>query len=130
MQKNPNWHQTTLVLKNPQFSVNPEKTVQYVLGHIYPERTDMVIWHDALTKFRTNTRPLTPDELIQQLLPYQHRIAAIVYCHRVGAPHIYKSLFKSPFLVLGVVEDLISYRSAANPRLLKEYKELNQLHRL
>ena len=119
---------------NPQFSVNPKKTVQYVLDHIYPEKTDVVIWHDAinnsLTKFRTNTRPLTPDELIQQLLPYQHRIAAIVYCHRVGAPHIYRSLFKSPFLVLGVVEDLISYRSAANPRLLKEYKELHQPHRL
>ena len=115
---------------NPQFPVNPKKTVQYVLDHIYPEKTDMVIWHDALTKFRTNTRPLTPDELIQQLLLYKHRIAAIVYCHRVGASHIYQSFFKSPFLVLGVVEDLISYRSAANPRLLKEYKELHQPHRL
>ena len=116
---------------NPQFSVNPKKIVQYVLDHIYPEKTDIVIWHDAInnsmTKFRTNTRPLAPEELIQQLLPCNHCISAIVYCHQFGAPHIYKCLFKSPFLVL---EDLGSFRSAADPRLLQEYKELHQPHRL
>ena len=84
-----------------------------MLDHIYPEEVDVVIWHDAinnsLTKFTTNTRPLTSHELIQQLLSYKHRVAAIVYGHRVGTPHIYKWLFRSPILVLSVVEDLISF---------------------
>ena len=57
-------------------------------------------------------------------------LVTIVYCHRVGAPHFYKWLFRSSFLVLAVVEDLILFRSKADPRLLQEYKELHHPHQL
>ena len=75
-------------------AVNVRKTCQYQLDHYLLNRTDIVIWHDAvnnsISRHRSNNfNALTPNQLKKILLNYKRNIYAIVYCKRVGTEDIY-----------------------------------------
>ena len=96
---------------------NPQKTVQHVLGRLYPEANNVIIWHDAINNTLSAhpnnfNQPATVNELLQALEPFRHRILALVHCHRTGVPDIYKELRRSEFFALSVTRDIVSYRSA------------------
>ena len=90
---------------------NPQKTVQHVLGRLYPEANNVIIWHDAsnntLSAHPNNfNQPATVDELLQALEPFRHPILALVHCHPTGVPDIYKELRQSEFFSLSVTRDI------------------------
>ena len=96
-------------------AVNVRKTCQYQLDHYLLNRTDIVIWHDAvnisISRHRSNNfNALTPNQLKKILLNYKRIIYAIVYCKRVGTEDIYSKLKESGILVINIVTDLISRR--------------------
>ena len=93
---------------------NPQKTVQHVLGRLYPEANNVIIWHDAINNTLSAhpdnfNQPATVGELLQPLEPFRYRILALVHCHRTGVPDIYKELRRSEFFALSVTRDIVSY---------------------
>ena len=105
-----------------------QKTIQYYLHHIFSNRKDLVIWHDAInnsiSKHRSNNnRSLSTDQLKSLLLRYKENITAIVYCRRNGTDNIEKELKKTG---INIVEDFISKRKAKDQTLIEKYKELHQ----
>ena len=75
-------------------AVNVRKTCQYQLDHYLLNRTDIVIWRDAvnnsISRHRSNNfNALTPNQLKKILLNYKGNIYAIVYCKCVGTEDIY-----------------------------------------
>ena len=111
--------------------VNVRKTCQYQLDHYLLNRTDIVIWHDAvnnsISRHRSNNfNALTPNQLNKILLNYKRNIYAIVYCKRVGTEDIYSKLKESGILVINIVTDLISRRKQNLTELGQKYLELHQ----
>ena len=94
--------QTCLAIPGLNFNhnaVNVRKTCQYQLDHYLLNRTNFVIWHDAvnnsISRHRTNKfNALTPNQL--------------VYCKRVGTENLYSKLKESSILVNNRVIYLIS----------------------
>ena len=123
-------------LANPGLSfnhnaVNVRKTCQYQLDHYLLNRTDIVIWHDAvnnsISRHRSNNfNALNPNQLKKILLNYKRNIYAIVYCKRVGTEDKYSRLKESGILVINIVTDLISRRKQNLTELGQKYLELNQ----
>ena len=112
-------------------AVNVRKTCQYQLDHYLLNRTDIVIWHDAvnnsISRHRSNNvNALTPNQLKKILLNYKRNIYAIVYCKRVGTEDIYSKLKESGILVINIVTDLISRRKQNLTELGQKYLELHQ----
>ena len=112
-------------------AVNVRKTCQYQLDHYLLNRTDIVIWHDAvnnsISRHRSNNfNALTPNQLKKILLNYKRNIYAIVYCKRVGTKDIYSKLKESGILVINIVTDLISRRKQNLTELGQKYLELHQ----
>ena len=112
-------------------AVNVRKTCQYQLDHYLLNRTDIVIWHDAvnnsISRHRSNNlNALTPNQLKKVLLNYKRNIYAIVYCKRVGTEDIYSKLKESGILVINIVTDLISRRKQNLTELGQKYLELHQ----
>ena len=112
-------------------AVNVRKTCQYQLDHYLLNRTDIVIWHDAVnnsfSRHRSNNfKALTPNQLKKILLNYKRNIYAIVYCKRVGTEDIYSKLKESGILVINIVTDLISRRKQNLTELGQKYLELHQ----
>ena len=112
-------------------AVNVRKTCQYQLDHYLLNRTDIVIWHDAvnnsISRHRSNNfNALTPNQLKKILLKYIRNIYAIVYCKRVGTEDIYSKLKESGILVINIVTDLISRRKQNLTELGQKYLELHQ----
>ena len=75
-------------------AVNVCKTCQYQLDHYFLNRTDIVIWLDAvnnsISRHRSNNfNALTPYQLKKIRLNFKSNIYAIVYCERVGTEDIY-----------------------------------------
>ena len=93
-------------------AVNVRKTCQFQLDHYLLNRTDIVIWHDAvknsISPHRSNNfNALSPNQLKKILLC---NVYAIVYCKRVGTEDIYSKLKESGILVINIVADLLSRR--------------------
>ena len=114
-----------------QNAVNVCKTCQYQLDHYLLNRTDIVIWHDAvnnsISRHRSNNfNALTPNQLKKILLNYKRNIYAIVYCKRVGTEDIYSKLKESGIFVINIVTDLISRRKQNLTELGQKYLELHQ----
>ena len=112
-------------------AVNVRKTCQYQLDHYLLNRTDIVIWHDAvnnsISRHRSNNfNALTPNQLKKILSNYKRNIYAIVYCKRVGTEDIYSKLKESGILVINIVTDLISRRKQNLTELGQKYLELHQ----
>ena len=112
-------------------AVNVRKTCQYQLDHYLLNRTDIVIWHDAvnnsISRHRSNNfNALTPNQLKKILLNYKRNIYAIVYCKHVGTEDIYSKLKESGILVINIVTDLISRRKQNLTELGQKYLELHQ----
>ena len=113
-------------------AVNVRKTCQFQLDHYLLNRTDIVIWHDAvnnsISRHRSNNfNSLTPNQLKKILLNYERNIYAIVYCKRVGTEDIYSKLKESGILVINIVTYLISRRRKQNlTELGQKYLELHQ----
>ena len=104
-----------------------QKTIQYYLHHFLSNRKDLVIWHDAISKHRSNNnRSLSTDQIKSLLFRYKENITAIVYCRRNGTDNKEKELKKTGILVLNIVEDFISKRKAKDQTLIEKYKELHQ----
>ena len=112
-------------------AVNVRKTCQFQLDHYLLNRTDIVIWHDAvnnsISRHRSNNfNSLTPNQLKKILLNYERNIYAIVYCKRVGTEDIYSKLKESGILVINIVTYLISRRKQNLTELGQKYLELHQ----
>ena len=112
-------------------AVNVRKTCQYQLDRYLLNRTDIVIWHDAvnnsISRHRSNNfNALTPNQLKKILLNYKRNIYAIVYCKRVGTEDIYSKLKESDILVIIILTDLISRRKQNLTELGQKYLELHQ----
>ena len=89
----------------------------------------IILWHDVLndsfTHSPSNPRtPLTPNELVNEVLKLQ-RVVGIVYCVRRVALDIYKELQATGIPVLHIVKDLLSKRKSKDERVLRSYSKLH-----
>ena len=108
-----------------------QKTIQYYLHHYLSHRNDLAIWHDrmnnSISRHRSNNNcKLSSEQLINLLLMCRTNICAIVYCRRNGTEDIEESFVSTGILVLNVVKDFISKRTAKDQLLNEKYKELHQ----
>ena len=122
------------VLGVPSFSFNgnnskPEKTVQYQLNKLpVSRREDIVIWHDvinnSLSAHKSNgNRPLTVQQLLNEIILIRHRIVAIVYVQRDGTPSVFRRLLaETGLLVLHIIDDIYSTQQRKRGLDLKVYR--------
>ena len=108
------------VLGVPSLSFNgnnskPETTVQYQINNLpVGRREDIVIWHDvinnSLSAHKSNgNRPLTVQQLLNEIILIRHRIVAIVYVQRDGTPSVFRRLIaETGLLVLHIIDDIYS----------------------
>ena len=108
------------VLGVPSLSFNgnnskPETTVQYQINNLpVSRREDIVIWHDvinnSLSAHKSNgNRPLTVQQLLNEIILIRHRIVAIVYVQRDGTPSVFRRLIaETGLLVLHIIDDIYS----------------------
>ena len=96
---------------------NPKKIVQNLLISDQKDKENIVIWHDVLNNSisrhdSNNFRSLTVPELIEVLKSLQHRLSALVYCHRYRTPDIFEQLKALEtdlnIKVFNIVKDFIS----------------------
>ena len=114
---------------------NPKKIVQNLLVNDHKDKENIVIWHDVLNNSisrhdSNNFRSLTVPELIEVLKSLQHRLSALVYCHRYRTPDIFEQLKALEtdlnIKVFDIVKDFISPKKQKDPELLKKFKALHQ----
>ena len=88
---------------------NPLKVLQNLLTGrgTLARRYKVIIWHDiinnSISKHRSkNYRAISVEKLLQILRDFSHRIGAVVYCKREGAPDIFRKMLESRITILGV----------------------------
>ena len=87
----------------------------------------LVIWHDVINNTITpfkQTKACPVPELIDILLQYKDRIAAIVYI-RFGAPLCLEDLRSTGIVVIDAFKQLISHRNRKNHNLINEFSKLH-----
>ena len=110
---------------NP-FDTNARKTVQFYLNNSLKFQ-QVILWHDVSNLPSNNNRPLSPSELVENLLNYRHQILPVVYCQRRGIQDVYLDLQASGIVTISIVRDIISKRKAKNLALVKKYFALHQI---
>ena len=114
---------------------NPKKIVQNLLSKEFPEKTDIVIWHDVLNnsipRHESNKfSPLPVSQLLDILKSFENKLRAVVYCHRFRTPNILLNLKEikktTNIKVFSIVDDFISTRKQKDPDFLKKFKALHQ----
>lgn len=105
------------------------KNLNFLLGSGKLRRVSgLVIWHDVLNNSVTshpsnNYQPLSPDQLVEVLKKHRHRISALVYCKRFGAPSFEFKLREAGVLVIDVKRHLLSKR-----RRVTVSEDIQQVH--
>ena len=98
------------------------------VGGALCEKSNLVIWNDVInntiTPFKQTKAGHVP-ELIDILLQYKDRIAAIVFIKRIGAPLCLEDLRSTGIVVIGGFKQLISHRNWKNHNLINEFSELH-----
>ena len=105
--------------------------VQYQLQNVFQQKTDVIIWHDAInisfTSHETNSfRDLPFSELFNVLQRYRNLSKSIVNCPRNRASNIFGPLKQTDVWIIHVLIDLVSKRKNKEPHLVKEYYKLYQ----
>ena len=95
---------------------------------ILARKYKVIIWHDiinnAISKHRSNNyRAISVEKLLQILRDFSHRIEAVVYCRREGAPDIFRKLLESKFTILDVKSNLLSHRKSKDFIVLHDLKQ-------
>ena len=112
------------------FARNPQKIVQNLLSKDFPEKTDIVIWHDVinntLSKHKSNNyRPLSVNELLDVFKSLENKLSALVYCHRYRTPDIFETLKQQCIPILSIERDFISVRKQKDLNFLTELKAIH-----
>ena len=92
------------------------------------KKSNLVIWHDVINNTITTfkqTKACPVPELIDILLQYKDRIAAIVYVKRFGAPLCLEDLRSTGIVVIDAFQQLISHRNRKNHNLINEFSKLH-----
>ena len=108
-------------LKNLNFLLNSGKLKQL---------SNIVIWYDVLNNSLTphpskGNSPLTTCQLTELLRQHRGRIAALIYCQRIGTTYIEFELSQTGCLVINVKSHLLSKR-----RRVAFSQVIRQLHPL
>ena len=115
---------------NP-FATNARKTVQFYLNNSLKSQ-QVILWHDVINNSvsshpSNNNRPLSPSELVENLLHYRHQILAVIYCQRRGIQDVYPDLQASGIVTISILRDIISKRKAKDLALVRKYFALHQV---
>ena len=99
------------------------KIIQYQL-RLIPKNEQLIIWHDLIYNSVASTRkdprkPLTPEQLVNEIKNIKHKVVGIVYCVREEAPDVYKELKGTGIPVLHIVKDLLSRRKQKDKELVR-----------
>ena len=97
---------------------------------LIPKNEQLIIWHDLINNSVTSPRkdprkPLTPEQLVNEIKNIKHKAVGIVYCVREGAPDVYKELKGTGIPVLHIVKDLLSRRKQKDKELVRSYSQLH-----
>ena len=101
---------------------------------LIPKNEQLIIWHDLINNSVTSPRkdprkPLTPEQLVNEIKNIQHKVVGIVYCvrrlQREGASDVYKELKGTGKPVLHIVKDLLSRRKQKDKELVRSYSQLH-----
>ena len=95
---------------------------------ILARKCEVIIWHDiinnSISKHRSNNyRAISVEKLLQILRDFKHRIEAVVYCRREGAPDTFRKLFESKIIILDVKSNLLSHRKSKDFIVLHDLKQ-------
>ena len=122
------------VITKPGYNLHPQTAVKSKALQrnvkFLPFSALPILWHNVINNSLTHSpsdlrTPLTPNELVNEVLKLQ-RVVAIVYCIRRGAPDIYKELKATGIPVLHIVNDLLSKRKSKDDRVLRSYSKLHK----
>ena len=92
------------------------------------KKNNLVIWHDVINNTITpfkQTKTCPVPELIDILLQYKNRIAAIVYTKRFGAPLCLEDLRSTGIVVIDAFKQLISHRNRKYHNQIDEFSKLH-----
>ena len=92
------------------------------------KKSNLVIWHDVINNTITpfkQTKACHVSELIDILLQYKDRFAAIVYIKRFGAPLCLEDLRSTGIVVIDAFKQLISHRNRKSHNLINEFFKLH-----
>ena len=109
---------------------NPLKVLQNLLTgrSILARKVKVIIWHDiinnSINKHRSNNyRSTSVEKLLQTLRDFSHRIEAVVYCRREGAPDNFCKILESKITILDVKSNLLSLRKSKDFIVLHDLKQ-------
>ena len=109
---------------------NPLKVLQTLLRGqgILARKHKVIIWHDVISnsinKHKSNNyRAISAEKLLEILREFSHRIEAVVYCRREGAPDIFRKLLESEITILDVKSNLLSHRKSKDFKVLDDLKQ-------
>ena len=109
---------------------NPLKVLQNLLTGrgVLARKYKVIIWHDiinnSISKHRSNNyRAISVENLLQILRDFSHRIEAVVYCRREGAPDNFRKLLESKITILDVKSNLLSHRNSKDFIVLHDLKQ-------
>ena len=92
------------------------------------KKSNLVIWHDVINNTITpfkQTKACHVSELIDILVQYKDRIAAIVYIRRFGAALCLEDLRSTGIVVIAAFKQLISHRNRKSHNLINEFSKLH-----
>ena len=109
---------------------NPMKVLQNLLTgrNILARKVKVIIWHDiinnSINKHRSNNyRSTSVEKLLQILRDFSHRIEAVVYCRREGAPDNFCKILESKITILDGKSNLLSLRKSKDFIVLHDLKQ-------
>ena len=109
---------------------NPLKVLQNLLTGrgILARKYKVIIWYDiinnSISKHRSNNyRAISVEKLLQILRDFSHRIEAVVYCRREGAPDNFRKLLENKITILDVKTNLLSHRKSKDFIVLHDLKQ-------
>ena len=108
----------------------PLKVLQTLLRGqgILASKHKVIIWHDVISnsinKHKSNNyRAISVEKLLKILRDFSHRIEAVVFCRREGAPDIFRKLLESKITILDIKSNLLSHRKCKDFKVLDDLKQ-------
>ena len=113
------------------FVRNRNKSLSFLLQYPLRKTENIILWHDIInnttSQHKSNFyKPCSPQELIGSVLKIKHRLSAIIYCRRIGAPNVLQQLRSNGVLVTDLVDDLLPARQVRKQFFLEEFRQLHQ----
>ena len=105
------------------FVPNKNKSMSFLLQYPLRKTENIILWHDIINKTISQHKsklykPCSPQKLIGSVLKIKHRLSAIIYCRRIGAPNVLQQLRSTGVLVIHLVIDLLPARQVRKQFIL------------